>query len=541
MIYFKCASKTRLLGLGALFSLFLGGETWAVKATGATTVSLAPSATAAPAVANAPKDFADIVEPLLPSVVNISTTTEIKRKPFPGGPNGSSLEELFRQFFEGNGGGGGVAPSPRKATSLGSGFIVSQEGRIGFIVTCNHLIVDADEIKVVLHDNTELDAVVVGRDPRTDVALLKVVTDKKLMPVAWADSSKLKPGQWLIAIGNPFGLSSTVTVGIISTIARDISARAHGIDYVDGYIQTDASINMGNSGGPMFNIAGQVIAITTFIFTPNGGNIGLGFGIPANQAKEVIGQLKKYGRTKRGWVGVRVQQITKDIADALDMGEPKGALVGEVADKGPGKQGGLQTNDIILKFNNQDVKDSKHLPHIVGETEIGTAAPVEIMRNGKKMTITIKVGEFEKAEDEGLINVEQEQPEKIEKATKVIGLVTREITPGMKDRYSLPADIKGVLITYVDPNSEAFLKGLRPGDIIKQVTVGQLKIEPETPKKFEDFIAAQRKAGKNKALLLVNTQGNLRYVALSLEEKKSKSLLEEGNTPDKETPQKKGR
>tara|TARA_R110002095_G_scaffold80982_1_gene70252 strand:- start:1356 stop:2915 length:1560 start_codon:yes stop_codon:yes gene_type:complete len=481
-----------------------------------------------------PANFADIVEPLLPSTVNIWTSTDIKR-PKPHDPSqmgprgGQAIEELFRQFLEGMQQG-----HPKKSNSLGSGFLISQEGDVAYIVTCNHVIAGADEIKITLHDGAELDAQVVGRDKRTDLALLKVQTKKKLTIANWGDSSKARVGEWVIAIGNPFGLGSTVTTGIISTIARDIAARSRtlgGADYVSGYIQTDAPINMGNSGGAMFDISGKVLAVSTAIYSPNGGNIGIGFGIPANLAQKVIEQLKKYGRTKRGWLGVRIQNITPEIAESLGLKEAEGALVGDVARKGPGQKAGIKTQDVILNFNGVTVKESKDLPHIVGESEIGKEVPVIVWRNGKKVSLKVNVGEFEQAEKEGLINLGPETEEKVEKAEQILGLVTREVTAGIRERYKLSEDVKGVFVTFVSPNSEAFAKFLRPGDIIQQLTSGTMKLVPTKPEDIQNFLETLKKDAKKKVLLLVNSQGNLRYVALSLVEE---STDDEGDsTPSK--------
>lgn len=468
-----------------------------------------------------PANFADIVEPLLPSTVNIWTSTEIKRlkplDPSQRSPrNGQALEELFRQFLEGMQQG-----QSRKSNSLGSGFLISQEGNAAYIVTCNHVIAGADEIKITLHDGTELDAAVVGRDKRTDLALLKVQTKKKLILASWGDSSKARVGEWVIAIGNPFGLGSTVTTGIISTISRDIAARSRtlgGADYVSGYIQTDAPINMGNSGGAMFDIQGKVLAVSTAIYSPNGGNIGIGFGIPANLAKKVIAQLKKFGRTKRGWLGVRIQNVTPEIAESLGLELAKGALVGDVSRKGPGQKAGIKTQDVILSFNKVTVKESKDLPHIVGESEIGKEVSMVVWRNGKKVTLQVIIGEFEQAEKDGLINVGPEVEEAVEKKEAILGLITRELTAGIRERYKLSEDVKGVFVTFVAPNSEAFTKFLRPGDIIQQMTSGTMKLAPTKPEDLKIFMETLKKEGKKKVLLLINSQGNLRYVALSLEE-----------------------
>ncbi len=478
-----------------------------------------------------PANFADIVEPLLPSTVNIWTSTEVKRpKPFDpsqGMPRGGpALEELFRQFLEEMQQGQGPA---QKSNSLGSGFLIAQEGKTAYVVTCNHVIAGADEIKITLHDGTELDATVVGRDKRTDLALLKVQTEKKLTLAQWGDSEKARVGEWIIAIGNPFGLGSTVTTGIISTISRDIAARARtlgGADYVSGYIQTDAPINMGNSGGAMFNIEGKVLAVSTAIYSPNGGNIGIGFGIPSKLAQQVIKQLKEYGRTKRGWLGVRIQNITSEIAETLGLKDAHGALVGDVAPKGPAHAAGLKTQDVILTFNGKNVEESKDLPHIVGESEIGKTVPMIVWRGGKKVTLNVKVGEFEKAEEEGLIALGPEEETKADKTEQVIGIVTREITTSDK----VPEDTKGLLVTFVAPNSEAFTKFLRPLDVIQQLTSGNMKLSPTKPEDLRKFVDQLKKAGKKKVLLLVNTQGNLRYIALSLEEENPKESTQKKKT-----------
>ena len=480
-----------------------------------------------------PSSFADAVEPLLPSTVNISTSTEIKRQPFspdsqmPGGQ--MALEDLFRQFMQGLQQG-----QPRRSNSLGSGFIIAQEGKKGFIVTCNHVIDGADEIKITLHDGTELDATVVGRDKRTDLALLSVTTDKKLVAAQWGDSKKARVGDWVIAIGNPFGLGSTVTTGIISSKMRDVSARmAHssGADYVSGYIQTDASINMGNSGGAMFDIDGNVLGVNTAIYSPNGGNIGIGFAIPSALAQKVIDQLKLFGRTRRGWLGVRIQNVTDEIAETLGLESAKGALVGDVAPKGPGADAGLKTQDVILTFNGVVVEESRDLPQIVGESEIDSIVPMEVWRGGKKITLNVKVGEWEKAEQAGLIyDTDEEQQDMPKESQDSLGIVSRALTDGIKERYKLPKDATGVFVTFVSPSSEAFEKFLRPGDVVQQLTSGTMKVSPKTPQEFKSFIEKLKAAGKKKVLVLVNTKGNLRYVALSLEDAKDHSSKDKSDT-----------
>lgn len=505
------------------------------------------------AAADAPQDFSKIVAPLLPSVVNISTTTEMKRDRqkfgIPRFPNGTDLEELFRQFFEGQ----EMEGVPQRATSLGSGFVVDQVGNEGFIVTCNHVIEEADEIKVILHDNTELKATVVGRDKRTDIALLKVKTEKKLTPVIWADIQDVKVGQWVIAIGNPFGLSSTVTVGIVSTLARQIASRARGMvgDYIEGYIQTDASINMGNSGGPQFNADGKVIAISTAIFSPNGGNIGIGFGIPSDIAKQVYEQLRKFGRTKRGWLGVRIQGMNKAIAESLGLSKPDGALIAEVSPKGPAAQAGIKSGDVILKYNGVDVKESRTLPRIVGEGPIGKKVPLLIWRDGREITIEANVGEFEEAESSGLINDGQQEEEQTvyKKDKRILGMTLKSLNPVLIEKYKVPEDIKGVLVESVDPRSNA-AELFGRGDVITEVRYKNESVVVTAPQQIEEFADKVRKKlparpsndesseiSENTILFLVNRQGNARFVPLNIDEKSSLNDDSEGDS-EKETPKK---
>lgn len=472
----------------------------------------------------APANFADVVAPLLPAVVNISTTKEIKRdarlEGLPALPPGHPLEDLFRQFDRGS----QMPQTPRKTTSLGSGFIHSQEGDKAFVVTCNHVIEGADEIKVILNDDTELVAELIGRDRRTDLALLVVKTKKQLATASFGDSSKARVGEWVIAIGNPFGLSSTVTIGVISTIARDISGRGGalgGADYVNGYIQTDAPINMGNSGGPMFDVYGNVLAISTAIFSPTGGNIGIGFGIPANLAKTVVAQLKEFGRTRRGWIGVLIQNVDEQVAESLGLPQKGGAIVAEVTKKGPGEAAGLRRDDVILSFNGTEIKESKQLPHVVGETKIGQTVPMVIWRDGKKVSLNITVGEFEKAEEQGLIQTDMQKKPEASEAAKVeplTGITVVELTPQVREQNRIRDGIEGALVTDVDPNSEAYQKGIRPGDIISSLGVGANKVSIQKPQQLKDYISKVKKAGKRNILLSVLKDDRLLFVALSLKD-----------------------
>ena len=485
-------------------------------------------------VHNVKYSLANIIEPLLPSVVNISTTSEVSNeRSSQGMGSGSPLEELLRQFLEEGPGGGRNTPQ-RKSASLGSGVLIGQKPHkdttgknvtIAYIATCYHVIAGADEIKIKLHEGEqEFKAEIVGIDRRTDLAVLKIITDKAVQVAEWGDSSKMRVGDLIIAIGNPFGLSSTVTTGIASTLARDIGASSGGVltDFIDSYIQTDASINMGNSGGPMFNAEGKIVAISTAIFSPNGGSIGLGFGIPSDFAKLVIDQLIAMGRTKRGWLGVKVQPVTPEIAEALGLsGKTRGALVRDITPKSPAAQLGLKTGDIILKFNNIDIKESRNLPRIVGDSPVGKELPIVVWRDNKEQMLKINVGEFETAEAEGLIDNGHEEKVKINKQQKVLGMVVQTITPPMRERYRLPENLQGTLIVYVDQLSEAAEKGLRPGDIITDALSNNNKVQITSTGDFHKFIDDAKKAGRANALFIINRRGNSDLVTLNVNEGKS--------------------
>ncbi len=468
-----------------------------------------------------PPNFADIVEPLRGAVVNISTLTEIPRNripmEMPNFPQGSPLEEFFRHFQE------GPQSRPRKTASLGSGFIIVQEGKEAFIVTCNHVVSDADKITVILDDTdkVEYEAQIVGRDRRTDIALLKITTDKKLPTVTWGNSSRSRVGEWVIAIGNPYGLSSTVTHGIISTIARDLSLRAPNLaaaDYVSGYFQIDASINVGNSGGPIFDINGQVIGINTAILSPNGGSIGIGFAIPESTARKVVEQLKKHGRTKRGWLGVKIQPITQDIATSLGLKKAIGALVGSISPLSPAIKAGIKSGDVILSFNNHEIKESRMLPYIVGESPIGSKLPLIVLRNAQEVKLEIVVGEFEEAEKEGLISSEDNEDKKSEKpqSSPVLGMSYQEIKPSQYERFGVTEDTKGLLITYVDPESEAAEKGVRPGDMLSEIKLENIQEKVTTVEQFTKFVDKAKKDKKKVILLFVNRGKESRFLSLSL-------------------------
>ncbi len=450
---------------------------------------------------SAPDSFADLVEGLLPGVVNISTTQKVEARgpDLPQFPPGSPFEDFFKEFFERQ----KPEQRQRKATSLGSGFIIDQSG---YVVTNNHVIEDSEEIKVILHDGKEVEAELVGRDSKTDLALLKVDTDEPLTALKWGDSSKTRVGDWIVAIGNPFGLGGTVTAGIVSARARDINAGPY-----DDFIQTDASINRGNSGGPMFNLDGEIIGINTAIFSPSGGSIGIGFAIPSNMAKNVIRQLQEHGHTKRGWLGVRIQSVTDEIADSLGLGEPRGALVASVTEDSPAQAAGIEQGDVILTFDGKDVEEMRRLPRIVAETEIGRAVDVVVWRKGKKENLEVKVGELdeESAQEASVPADSGDQGESLES----LGLSLSTVTDEYRRQFDIGEDVSGVLVTDVGAESPAGEKGIRPGDVILEV--GQEPVAK--PSEVAEKVDAAKKAGRKSVLLLLQRGNDLRFVAVRVD------------------------
>ena len=345
-----------------------------------------------------PTSLAPLANALLPSVVNISTTIKASAEKkqqameMPQFPPGSPFEEFFKDFMDKQNQQNQNQPQ-HHAASLGSGFII--DASKGLVVTNNHVIADADEINVILQDNTSIRAELVGHDAKTDLAVLRIKTDHKLIDSAWGDSDVMRVGDWVLAIGNPFGLGGTVTSGIISARARNINAGPY-----DDFIQTDAPINRGNSGGPMFDMKGEIIGINTAIFSPSGGSVGIGFAIPSNLAKPVVEQLIQFGKTKRGWLGVRIQGVTDDIAESLQLGKSRGALVASVTPNGPAAKAGILPGDVITTFDGKPIDEMRKLPHDVADTKVGASAPVVLIRNGKEMTKTVEVAEMPQSEEE---------------------------------------------------------------------------------------------------------------------------------------------
>lgn len=470
---------------------------------------------AAHAEVSGPPSLAPLVDRLLPAVVNISSTQKMETgadgqqqimPDMPHFPPGSPFEDFFNEFMNRQQ-GGELQQAP--ATSLGSGFVVDADQ--GYIVTNAHVVQDAEKVRITLHDDTTLPAKIVGRDEKMDLALLKVdVTKHKLSAVRFGDSDPLRVGDWVIAIGNPFGLGGTVTTGIISAQARDIQAGPY-----DDFIQTDASINRGNSGGPMFDMSGNVIGINTAIYSPSGGSVGIGFAIPSNLAKPVIDQLIKYGRTRRGWMGVRIQSVSEDIAESLGLPAHDGALVASITPGGPAEKAGFKAGDVILEFDGKTVTQMRSLPRIVAETDIGKTVPVIYWRNGKKASGTITIGELEKAEKDGLLSATKEDdlPQAVE-GTPVpsVGLSLRGLSDDDRTAYNVPNDVQGVVVTSVAPGKEASEKGIRVGDVIVEINQQSTNATRDAVAIIDDAI----KAGRGSVLLLVNREGDVRFVALRL-------------------------
>jgi len=470
----------------------------------------------------APDGFADLASKLLPAVVNVSTTQTLKSPDragpragpdVPQFPPGSPFEEFFRDFFDrnmprGEPRGQQQDAHPRRATSLGSGFIVDPSG---LVVTNNHVIADADEITVILHDDTSLKAEIVGKDTKADIALLRVKTDKPLPSVKFGDSDTMRVGDWVLAIGNPFGLGGTVTAGILSARSRDINAGPY-----DDFLQTDASINRGNSGGPMFNMDGDVVGINTAIYSPSGGSIGIGFAIPSALAKPIVAQLKEYGRTRRGWLGVRIQGVTDEIAESLGLDKPHGALIASVSDKGPAQVAGIQPGDVVLTFDGKEVTDMRRLPRVVAETPIEKTVKVTVWRKRKEQTFDVKVGELQDDEQQqASLTPNTPTPPAAPAATvKALGLSLAPVTPDLKQKFSLADDAAGVVVTEVASDSPAAEKNLQPGDLVVEVAQEEVKSPAQLAAKIDDA----RKAGRKSVLLLVDRKGELRFVALRIDQ-----------------------
>lgn len=452
--------------------------------------------------ADRPDSFADLAERLSPAVVNISTTMVVRnndRPQLPQFPEGSPFEDFFREFED-------RGERSRRAQSLGSGFIIDAAG---IVVTNNHVIENADEISVILANDESFDAEVIGRDAKTDIAVLKIDPgDTSLTAVSFGDSDSLRVGDWVMAIGNPFGLGGTVTAGIVSARGRDIGSGPY-----DDYIQTDASINRGNSGGPLFNLDGEVIGINTAIFSQTGGSVGIGFAISANLATQVVSQLQDFGRTRRGWLGVFIQEVTEDIADSLGLDEAKGALVASVTETGPADEAGLQAGDVIIRFDGKEVNKSRDLPRIVAETPVEAKVKVDVVRDGKVKTVTVTLGELEQAENGGLLSRSGSSEPAEETVLTDIGLAVSSLTAELAEQFGLSADEQTIIVVDVAEGSPAAEKGVQPGDIIRRLNQSAIT----SVSQLVEGVEKAKQSGRKGVLMLIESEGQTRFVQVSFE------------------------
>ncbi len=472
--------------------------------------------------AEMPASFADLVEKLSPSVVNVSTTQKVKNPqgmlgmPFQDLPDSPEFEP-FRQFFDrfgqqqGQPGGPNKQPSEHEVYSLGSGVIIDPSG---YIITNNHVIDDAEEVSVTLSDNSKYSAKIVGRDKKTDLALLKVESKKALPAINMGDSDAMRVGDWVIAIGNPYGLGGSVTQGIISARQRSINAGPF-----DDFLQTDAPINRGNSGGPLFNMKGEVIGINTAIFSPSGGSIGIGFAIPTSLVKPVIEQLKQYGRTHRGWLGVKIQEVSEEAAESLGMAKPMGALVLDVTKGSPADKAGVLAGDVITSFNGKEITEMRFLPRMVADTKSGKQVSLNVWRQGASRTLNLTIAEMDESDDNADDNDNGDDSDSKAKKTPsetVIGMEVSPLTPALRQDLGVDDKQGGVVVTDVHDGTQTAKQGVRPGDIILDVNNGPVISVAALKKAFADAKAAGRKY----ALVRVLRNKETAFITLPTEEEK---------------------
>src|SRR5665213_2461535 len=480
---------------------------------GAASFAIAP-----PAFARGPDGIADVAEKVIDAVVNISTSQTVEAKSGPSGgdrgampklPPGSPFEEFFDDFFEnhrGGPGGGNGDLQPHKTTSLGSGFIVDASG---IVVTNNHVIADSDEITIIMNDGSKFKAAIVGVDKKTDLAVLKFTPNKPLTVVKFGDSDKLRLGEWVIAIGNPFSLGGTVTAGIVSARNRDISQGPY-----DNYIQTDAAINRGNSGGPLFNLDGDVIGVNTLIISPTGGSIGIGFAVPSKTVAGVVDQLRQFGELRRGWLGVRIQTVTDEIAESLNIKPARGALIAGIDDKGPAKPAGIEPGDVIVTFDGKDIKEPKDLSRVVADTAVGKEVDVVVIRKGAEQTLKVTLGRLNDGDKAVQAAAKTQEPAEKPVTQKALGLDLASLSKDLRSRYKIKDSVKGVIITNVDTPSDAADKRLSAGEVIVEVAQEAVSNAADVKKRVDQL----KKDGKKSILLLVsNADGELRFVALSVQ------------------------
>jgi serine protease Do len=499
------------------------GGGWLLRRAGLGAAALVLMLAPASSQMRGPNSVAPVAEKLIDAVVNISTSQTLKGPegvPLPKVPKGAPFEEFFEDFFNRK---GGRSPSDRKVSSLGSGFVI--DGKEGIVVTNNHVIEGADEIIVNFNDGSKLKVEkVLGKDTKTDLAVLKVSPKKPLPAVAFGSSTRLRVGDWVMAIGNPFGLGGSVTVGIISAKQRDINSGPY-----DDYLQTDAAINKGNSGGPLFNMDGEVIGVNTAIISPTGGSIGIGFAVPSDTATVVIDQLRQFGETRRGWLGVKIQTITDDIAEASGVKENGGALVASVTPGSPAAKAGIQDGDVILKFDGKDVTSMRGLPRLVAQTPIGKDVDVELLRKGQKLTMKVAVGRLAE-ENEPVKASAKEGPKSKGKGKdrdkdsgksappsgrpSLFGLVLAPLNDELREKHSIGKDVKGVIVLEVDPASPAAEKGVKVGDVIVEVAQEAVSSLDDIAKSVDRV----KKAGRKNVLLRVEDgKGDMRLVAVPVQ------------------------
>jgi serine protease Do len=449
---------------------------------------------------------ADLAEKLSPAVVSIATTQKVAgggvQLQIPELPPDVPFRDMFEDFFKRQRPGG--RPEPRTVNSQGSGFVIDASG---LIVTNNHVIEQSEEISVVLNDGTNLKAELVGRDAKTDIAVLRVKPDKPLTVVSFGDSDKLRVGDWVLAIGNPFGLGGSVSLGIVSARNRDINAGPY-----DDFIQTDAAINKGNSGGPLFNLNGDVVGVNTAIYSPSGGSVGIGFSVPAATVKGVVDQLVKYGETRRGWLGVRIQSLTDDLAEGLDLGKAQGALIAEVTPTGPAEKAGLKPRDVITEFDGKPIREMKDLPRVVADTPIGKKVAVKVMREGKIVELSAEVGRLE--DGEKLVAAAPEAAVSADTA-EALGMKLSIITDEQRQRFKIDEGLEGAIVTDVDPSGPAAEKRIEPGDVI--VEAGQKPVK--TPGDVTARIKDAESASKKSVLLYIakgGKQSETRFIAVRI-------------------------
>ncbi len=463
-----------------------------------------------------PASVADLAEGLLDAVVNISTSQSApsgggqRNVPVPQLPEGSPFQEFFDEFFNQQQEGG---QSGRPMQSLGSGFVIDAEE--GIVITNNHVIADADQIEVNFADGGTLPAELVGADPETDLAVLKVdPSARELTAVDFGDSQQIRIGDWVMAVGNPFGLGGSVTVGIVSARGRDINAGRY-----DDFIQTDAAINRGNSGGPLFDMHGNVIGINTAIISPSGGSIGIGFAIPSQMATNVINQLREFGETRRGWLGVRIQPVTDDIAESLGMSSTSGALVAGVIDGGPVDDGTIQPGDVILSFNNRPIRQMRDLPRIVAESPVGDEVDVVIVRRGEEQTVRVTLGRLEDGErmaEGGVVTPEEdtEDSQAPVDAVDVLGMTLAALDDDNRGEFGIAEGISGVVVMDVSPDSQAAERNIAAGEVITEIAQEAVS----TPEDVQARIEALEQQGRRNALLmLASPTGELRFVTLRID------------------------